>query len=86
MQRYEPRGIQSSPRADASPPNNTTARPTEQQCAELDLALSELIERMETTTWSDAPGITAAEAAAWTARLVEARDAVRGATSQEEGA
>lgn len=42
--------------------------------AELDLA--ELIERHENIDWSDVPGVSAAETAAWTARLIEARDAV----------
>ncbi|ELY77236.1 hypothetical protein [Natrinema gari] len=44
---------------------------------EADLDLSELIENHENTDWSDVPGISAAEAGAWTARLIEARDRVQ---------
>ncbi|MFW6382520.1 MAG: hypothetical protein ACOCZD_00595 [Haloferacaceae archaeon] len=36
--------------------------------------LDAVIEAHETTDWSEVPGITVAEAAAWTSRLVEARD------------
>ena len=44
---------------------------------EADLALSELIDQHETTDWSEVPGISAAEAGAWTARLIEARETVQ---------
>lgn len=44
---------------------------------EADLALSELIDQHEDTNWSEVPGISAAEAGAWTARLIEARDRVQ---------
>jgi len=44
---------------------------------EADLDLSELIDQHEDTDWSAVPGISAAEAGAWTARLIEARDAVK---------
>jgi hypothetical protein len=44
---------------------------------EADLALSELIGQHESTDWSEVPGISAAEAGAWTARLIEARDRVQ---------
>ena len=44
---------------------------------EADLDLSELIEQHENTDWSEVPGISAAEAGAWTARLIEAREAVK---------
>jgi hypothetical protein len=39
--------------------------------------LAELIEQHENTDWSEIPGISAAEAGAWTARLIEARDVVK---------
>jgi hypothetical protein len=42
------------------------------------LALTELIEQHEATDWSDIPDVSAAEAAAWTQRLIEARDRVEG--------
>lgn len=42
-----------------------------------DLDLAELIEQHESTDWSDVPGVSAAEAAAWTQRLIEARDRVQ---------
>lgn len=44
---------------------------------EADLTLSELIEFHEQIDWGSIPSITATEASAWTARLTEARDAVR---------
>jgi hypothetical protein len=44
---------------------------------EADLALSELIDQHETTDWSEVPGISAAEAGAWTGRLIEARETVQ---------
>jgi hypothetical protein len=44
---------------------------------EADLDLAELIEQYENIDWSDVPGISAAEAGAWTARLIEARDTVQ---------
>lgn len=44
---------------------------------EVDLDLAELIEQHESTDWTDVPGISAAEAGAWTARLIEARDTVQ---------
>ena len=44
---------------------------------EADLDLAELIEQHESTDWSDVPGVSAAEAGAWTARLIEARDRVQ---------
>jgi hypothetical protein len=43
---------------------------------ETELDLAELIEQHENIDWSNVPGVSAAEAAAWTARLIEARDAV----------
>ncbi|MFB6172149.1 MAG: hypothetical protein ABEJ23_06420 [Haloarculaceae archaeon] len=39
--------------------------------------ISELIELHESTDWSDVPGVSTAEAGAWTARLIEARDRVQ---------
>jgi hypothetical protein len=50
--------------------------------ATADLQLSELVEVMECVEWSTVPGISTAEAAAWTSRLVEARDAVREADGE----
>lgn len=44
---------------------------------EADLDLAELIEQHENIDWSDVPGVSAAEAGAWTARLIEARDRVQ---------
>lgn len=44
---------------------------------EADLDLAELIEQHESTDWTDVPGVSAAEAAAWTQRLIEARDRVQ---------
>lgn len=42
-----------------------------------DLNLADLIEQHENTDWNDVPGVSAAEAAAWTQRLIEARDRVQ---------
>lgn len=42
-----------------------------------DLDLAELIELHENTDWKDVPGVSTAEAGAWTARLIEARDRVQ---------
>ncbi|ESS10808.1 MAG: hypothetical protein A07HR60_02829 [uncultured archaeon A07HR60] len=44
---------------------------------EADLALGELIDQHENTDWGKVPGISAAEAGAWTARLIEARETVQ---------
>lgn len=44
---------------------------------EADLDLAELIEQHENTDWNDVPGVSAAEAGAWTRRLIEARDRVQ---------
>ncbi|AAG20924.1 MULTISPECIES: hypothetical protein [Halobacterium] len=57
-------GLQDSGTANESNPENEEA----------DSALAELIEQHENTDWSDVPGISAAEAGAWTARLIEARE------------
>lgn len=86
MRTYEPRGIETSPPKEASPTTEPTIRPGEERCAEIDLALSDLIERMESTDWADVPGISTAEAAAWNARLVEARDDVQAAGQSAGGA
>lgn len=40
--------------------------------------LADLIEQHENTDWSDVPGVSTAEAAAWTQRLIEARGRVQG--------
>ena len=60
-------GLQDSGTTEESTPENMEA----------DLDLAELIEQHENTDWSEIPGISAAEAGAWTARLIEARDAVK---------
>ena len=39
--------------------------------------LARLIDQHEATDWSEVPGVSSAEAAAWTTRLIEARDAVQ---------
>lgn len=44
---------------------------------EADLDLAELIEQHENTDWNAVPGVSAAEAGAWTQRLIEARDRVQ---------
>lgn len=49
------------------------ARATEAQIR-ADLDLCELVELHEDVTWRDVPGVSNAEAAAWTARLAEARE------------
>lgn len=48
-----------------------------EDAVEADLDLAELIEQHESTDWSDVPGVSAAEAAAWTQRLIKARDRVQ---------
>ncbi len=60
-------GLQDSGTTDESTPENVEADPN----------LAELIERHEDTDWSETPGISAAEAGAWTARLIEARETVQ---------
>ncbi|ERG98710.1 MAG: hypothetical protein J07HQX50_02757 [Haloquadratum sp. J07HQX50] len=60
-------GLQDSGTTGESAPENVEA----------DLDLAELIEQHENTDWSEIPGISAAEAGAWTARLIESRDAVK---------
>jgi hypothetical protein len=52
---------------DESPPENVEA----------DSDLAALIEQHEDTDWSDMPGISAAEAGAWTAHLIKARKTVQ---------
>lgn len=49
---------------------------SEEKRAEIDLDLDELIGLMEAVDWPAVPTISAAEAAAWNARLQEAREAV----------
>jgi len=60
-------GLQDSGTTDESTPEN----------AEADLGLAELIEQHENTDWSDVPGISAAEAGTWTARLIEANETIQ---------
>lgn len=50
---------------------------SDETAAVVDIDLSELVENMERTDWADVPGISPPEAAAWTTRLIEARDAAR---------
>ena len=57
--------------------NSGTAKESDGEEIEADHALSELIDRHEDTDWSEAPGMSASEAGAWTARLIEARDTVQ---------
>jgi hypothetical protein len=59
-------GLQDSGTADESNAENLEA----------DRELSELIDQHENTNWTVVPGISAAEAGAWTARLVDARETV----------
>jgi hypothetical protein len=60
-----------------------TARKTQQLLSPDDSSpgvetdLSRLIDQMESIHWPDVPGISTPEAAAWTARLDEARDATQ---------
>ncbi|MFC6614838.1 hypothetical protein ACFQAS_07680 [Halopenitus salinus] len=60
-------GLQDSGTADESDGENIEADP----------ALSELIDRHEDTDWSKVPGISATEASAWTARLIEAQETIQ---------
>ena len=59
-------GLQDSGTTDESTPENVEA----------DLDLAELIDQHENIDWSDVPDISAAEAGAWTARLIEAQETV----------
>lgn len=59
-------------RADITPTDSAGA-----DVVETDLDLAGLIERHENTDWTDVPGVSAAEAAAWTQRLIEARERVQ---------
>ena len=54
-----------------------TADESDDKNIEADLALSELIDQHEDTDWCEVPGISAAEAGAWTARLIAAHDRVQ---------
>jgi hypothetical protein len=54
-----------------------TGREASEARVDADLALSELVETMERVDWREVPTVSTAEAAALTARLIEARDAVR---------
>jgi hypothetical protein len=60
-------GLQDSGTMDESPPENVEANSV----------LAELIKQHEAADWSKIPGISAAEAGAWTARLIEARETVQ---------
>jgi len=68
-------------RGNKSPSDTKLTVRTEQQLPSADEAegaetdLSRLIEQMESIRWSDVPNISTPEAAAWTARLDEARTA-----------
>jgi hypothetical protein len=44
---------------------------------DIEWSLDALIELHEATDWTDAPGVTATEAAAWTQRLIDAREQAR---------
>jgi len=52
--------------------------------ARADLALSETIEALERVEWRHVPTISTAEAAAFTSRLIEARDATQAAVEGTE--
>lgn len=54
-----------------------TADESDDENIEAGLAPSELIDQHEHTDWSEVPGISAAQASAWTARLIEARETVQ---------
>ena len=60
-------GLQDSGTTDESSPESEEA----------DSALAELIKQHEYADWSEISGISAAEAGAWTARLIESREAVQ---------
>lgn len=60
-------GLQDSGTADESDAENLEA----------DLELSEVVDQHENTDWTAVPGISAAEAGAWTARLFEARETMQ---------
>jgi hypothetical protein len=60
-------GLQDSGTTDESTAENVEADPD----------LAELIEQYENTDWCDVPDISAAEADAWTARLIEAREIIQ---------
>lgn len=51
-----------------------------------DFDLEELIDLMESIDWSAVPGISAAEAAAWTARCIEAQQKIGGLRSPSDSA
>ena len=55
----------------------TTGGSAAEDDGEADLDLAELIDQHENTDWSDVPGVSAAEAGAWTQRLIKARDRVQ---------
>jgi len=56
--------------------SGTTGESTSENVA-ADSNLAELIKQHEDTDWSDIPGISAAEAGEWTARLIKARETVQ---------
>ena len=60
-------GLQDSGTADESDAENLEAN----------RELSELIDQHENTDWTVVPGISAAEAGAWTIRLIEARETIQ---------
>lgn len=57
--------------ADSSEPAQSVELPETDDAGE---QLDAVIEAHEATDWSEVPGVTVAEAAAWTTRLVEARE------------
>jgi len=66
-------------------PDGTDATDDVEALATADLQLSELVAAMERVEWADVPTVSTSEAAAWNARLVEARDAVREGAAGEGG-
>jgi len=51
---------------------------TDREARETDEALSGLIHAHEAVEWREVPHVSPAEAAAWTQRLIEARDDLEG--------
>jgi hypothetical protein len=63
----------------------TTTDSAAERRGDADVALTEIIHQQESTDWGDVPGVSAAEAAAWTNRLIEARDRVRAGENEGDG-
>lgn len=57
--------------------NSGTTDESATENVEADLGLAELIDQHQDTDWCEFPGISTAEAGAWTARLTEALETIR---------